>query len=171
MFSDDGLGVYAVKYIEENFKRPPYVKIVDGGTLGFTLMTYYQEYDKVYIVSTTSIEGDEGKVHRFTKEALMDQGVCRQSANEVEVVQMLEICSLLEEMAEVEIIAMKPSDIMPVEANLTACVKAQFPKLIDTIIEAFAKDGVHLTPHQKQTSLDEIINAYANPTMPTHHYH
>lgn len=166
MFCDDGLGVYAAKYIEQNFIKPPNLNIEDGGTLGFKLMTYYQEYDRVFIISTTSVEGTEGSVYRFTKEQLLEQGVCRQSANEVEVVQMLEICSFLENMAEVEIIAMKPFDIMPVEANVTEGVKSAFPTLIAKTVEVLSDAGIKLKPKSETTSLEEVIHFYANPTMP-----
>ncbi len=168
MFCDDGLGVYAAKFLEENFIRPPNVDIVDGGTLGFTLMTYYQEYDYVCILGTTS-EGKSGDVFRFGKEELIAQGTTRQSANEVEVAQMLEICSILdEEMALVEIVAMKPQDMMPVVANLTDTVKAAFPNLIEKTLEVLRAHDIDLRPKSETKSLEEIIRAYANPTQEIH---
>jgi len=50
MFHDEGLGAYLVKYMEKNYEPHSKLSIVEGGTLGFTLMTYYQEYDKVIVV-------------------------------------------------------------------------------------------------------------------------
>lgn len=168
MFCDDGLGIYAAEYIKQNFKKPPNLEIVDGGGLGFTLMTYYQEYDKVFILSTTS-EGKNGEVFHFSKEELIEQGATRQSANEVEVVQMLEICSILDEdMAHVEIIAMHPEDIMPVEANLTDSVKENFPALIDKTVEVLQKHQIILEPKKDAKKLDEILKEYANPTQKVH---
>lgn len=168
MFCDDGLGVYAAKYLEKNFIRPPNVEIVDGGTLGFTLMTYYQEYDYVCILSTTS-EGEPGEVFHFGKDELIDQGAIRQSANEVEVAQMLEICSILDEdMAHVEIIAMHPGDIMPVISDLTDEVKKAFPKMIEKTVEVLALHDITLTPKAQQMPLEEIIAYYANPTQQIH---
>ncbi len=168
MFCDDGLGIYAAEYIKRNFIQPPNLEIVDGGGLGFTLMTYYQEYDKVFILGTTS-EGKSGDVFHFTKEELLAQGTTRQSANEVEVVQMLEICSILDEdMAQVEIVAMTPHDILPVEANLTDRVKASFPKLIDQTIALLARHGFKLEPAPEKSSLEQILQSYANPTQPIH---
>ena len=168
MFCDDGLGIYAAEYIKQNFIKPPNLEIVDGGGLGFTLMTYYQEYDKVFILSTTS-EGKSGEVFHFSKEELIDQGATRQSANEVEVVQMLEICSILDEdMAHVEIIAMHPEDIMPVEANLTDSVKESFPKLIDKTIQLLEAHQIKLEPRKDEKKLDDILREYANPTQKVH---
>ncbi len=169
MFSDDGLGVYAAKYIEENFIKPPNVDIVDGGTLGFSLMTYFQEYDYVCILSTTSEGNHAGDLFHFSVEELLQHGNCRQSANEVEVVQMLEICSILDEdMAEVDIVAMKPDDIMPVASQLTERVKKHFPDFIQKAVAVLHERGISLHPKETNKPLDEIIHIYANPVQQTH---
>jgi hydrogenase maturation protease len=166
MFYDDGLGIFAVEYIRRNYNIPKDLHIVDGGGLGFTLMTFFQEYEKVFIVSTTSIGDKSGDVFSFSKDELIAQGATRQSANEVEVVQMLEICSILDEdMAEVEIIAMKPHDIIPVETNLTQEVKDSFGKLIEKTIQTLKKSNIILTKNEKKVSLESILYEYANPTQ------
>jgi hydrogenase maturation protease len=166
MFCDDGLGIYAAKYIEQNYNIPDNLYIVDGGGLGFTLMTFFQEYEKVFILSTTSEGKKSGEVFRFSKDELISQGATRQSANEVEVVQMLEICSVLDEdMAEVEIIAMKPDDIIPVETNLTKVVQDSFSTLIDKAIEALKESNIELTKKEEEVTLKEILKEYANPTQ------
>ena len=164
MFSDDGLGIYTAEYIKQNYNIPDNLYVVDGGGLGFTLMTFFQEYEKVFIISTTSVDGNSGDVFRFSKDELISQGATRQSANEVEVVQMLEICSVLDsDMAEVEIIAMKPDDIIPVETDLTDKVKESFPKLIDKVLEALKESNITLVKKDIEISLDNILHHYANP--------
>lgn len=171
MFNDDGLGIYAAKYLVDNFITPSYVDIVDGGTLGFKLMTYYQEYDYVCILSTTSQGDKAGDVFHFTTKELLNHGTCRQSANEVEVVQMLEICSILDEdMADVDIIAMKPDDIIPVEANLTQTVQDAMPLMIEKTVQLLKQKGIDLEPKGEKVSLQEAIHYYANPALPSHRY-
>jgi hydrogenase maturation protease len=172
MFNDDGLGVYATSYIEKNFILPSHVSVFDGGTFGFSLMPYFQEYDYILIVSTTSMGDRAGFVSHFTVQEMIDQGSVRQSPNEVELLMMLEICSFLDEdMAEVDIVSMKPDDILPVDANLTDTVKEAFPTLIEKIMMVLSKRGVAIEKNPKHTSLDAIVHAFANPTMPTHNHH
>jgi hydrogenase maturation protease len=169
MFSDDGLGIYAAEYIRRNYETTENLTILDGGGLGFTLMTYFQEYDKVYILSTTSMEGKSGDVATFSKEELIAQGQTRQSANEVEVVMMLEICSVLdEEMSDIEIITMKPHDIVPVETTLTPQIRKYFPRLINATLEALKRDGLNVKRKKVLTSLEDILYGYANPTQQIH---
>jgi len=169
MFCDDGLGIYASEYIKRNYDYSKNLTVLDGGGLGFTLMTYFSEYKKVFIVSTTSEGKNSGDIFRFSKDELMSQGTTRQSANEVEVVQMVEICSILDdEMAKVEIIAMKPDNIIPVEANLTQKVQDNFPKLIKKILDSLKDSGMQLTKKNNEITLKEIIKEYANPTQQIH---
>jgi hypothetical protein len=82
---------------------------------------------------------------------------------------MVEICSILdEEMAEVEIIAMKPDDIVPVEANLTKIVQDNFPKLIEKVLQTVKSSGIELVKKDKEITLKQIIKEYANPTQQIH---
>ena len=164
LFQDEGVGCYAGKYLEENYDFSQPVEIIDGGTLGFKLMTYYQSADTVLIIDTVSAAGAAGAVQSFSAEALMGLGKERQTAHEVEVVEMLEICSLLDRMAEVRIVGMIPDDIQSVNIGLTQSVKAAFPALIAEVITELERAGVTVTPKGETTTLEAIINAYNEPT-------
>ncbi|MCB4744014.1 MAG: hydrogenase maturation protease, partial [Sulfurovum sp.] len=105
MFHDEGMGAYLVKYIEENYEIPDNLTIVEGGTLGFTLMTYYQEYDKIIVVGTSSKEGEVGTISsENADEVVANEDITRKTANEVEITMMIEICSFHEDMGEVQLI-------------------------------------------------------------------
>jgi len=166
MFHDEGLGTYLAKYIEVNYEIPSNLAIVDGGLLGFSLMTYYQEYDKILIVSTNSKEGKPGTIFRYSGEEMMGFGSTRKTANEVELTMMLEICSFHEAMGEVELVTMIPEDIIDVKNGLTDTVMARMPALLEETLKALADDGITLTPKEKQVSFEEVVEACANPMTP-----
>jgi len=164
LFQDEGIGCYAGRYLEENYDFSQPVEIIDGGTLGFKLMTYYQSHDRVIIIDTVSIDDVPGSVHNLPADALMALGAQRQTAHEVEVVEMLEICSLLDRMAEVSVVGMVPEDIVSVNIGVTQTVKRAFPSLIAEMINELRAAGVGVTPKAEQMSLDAIIDAYNAPT-------
>lgn len=168
LFKDEGVGVYAGRYLEENYTFEPSIDIIDGGTLGFKLMTYYQSYDKVLILDTVSIEDEPGSVYHLPAEALMGLGSYRQTAHEVEVVEMLEICSLLDTMADVSVVGIIPEDIVSVDIDLTPTLHRQFDKMIDTTLSELKKAGVVITAKPSPKTLREIIHSYGNPTMAAH---
>jgi len=165
LFKDEGVGVYAGRYLEENYRFEPPIDIIDGGTLGFKLMTYYQSYDKVLILDTVSIEDVPGSVYHLPADALMGLGSYRQTAHEVEVVEMLEICSLLETMAEVSVVGIVPEDIESVDIDLTPTLHGRFAAMIDTTLNELQKSGITVEKVAHPKTLAEIIYGYNNPTM------
>lgn len=160
LFKDEGAGVYASRLLEANYRFSPEIEIVDGGTLGFKLMEYLQGYDKVLLCDTLSIEEVPGTVYTLPAEALIGLGEYRKSVHEVEVVGMLEICSLLEKTAQVSIVGIIPQDITSVQINLSPAVKKQLPLMLEQSILLLQEWGVEVVAKEKPKSVEEIIGLY-----------
>jgi len=170
MFHDEGLGAYLVKYIEENYEAHPNLTIVEGGTLGFTLMTYYQEYDKVIIVGTGSKEGPVGTISSENAEQVMaNESATRKTANEVEITMMIEICSFHEDMGEVQLITMVPQDIIDVKNGMTPEAIAHMPKLESVTLKELEDSGIILKRRTNTVSLESIIEKYSKPKISDFH--
>ncbi|WP_456451852.1 HyaD/HybD family hydrogenase maturation endopeptidase [Hydrogenimonas sp.] len=168
LFKDEGIGVYAAKYLEENYRFSPAVDIIDGGTLGFKLMTYYQSYEKVVILDTVSIDDAPGSVYNLPAPELLGLGTYRNTAHEVEVVEMLEICSMLDNIAEVNVIGMVPEDIETVDISLTEAAKRAVPAMVAETVRELERAGIEATP-KKGRGLEAVIRAYNAPTMEALH--
>jgi hydrogenase maturation protease len=160
LFMDEGAGVYASCLLAANYSFVPEIEIVDGGTLGFKLMEYLQEYEKVILFDTLSIEDAPGTVYTLPAEALIGLGEYRKSVHEVEVVGMLEICSLLEKTAQVSIVGIIPEDITRVEVNLSCAVKKQLPLMLEQSILLLRASGVEVIAKASPKSIEEIIGFY-----------
>ena len=164
MFKDEGVGVYASKYLEKNYSFDGDITIVDGGVLGFQLMVYYQEYDRVIILDTITMQNDTaGAIYNLPAEKLLGLGSYKQTAHEVEIVEMLEICSLLENFATTSIVGIVPKDIQTVKTDLTPTLKKEFKKFINVALSELDKMGETYTKKDKEWTLEQIINDYANP--------
>ncbi len=163
MFCDEGLGTYLAKYIEENYEIPDSLEIVDGGLLGFGLMSYYQEFDKLLIVSITSKDGKSGEIFRYSADDMLRLGKTRQSANEVEVAMMIEICSFKEDMAEIEFLTMVPENIEDVKNGLSQKVLENMPILAQKTLDILKEYGINLQ-QKDSVSFSDIIDRVANPS-------
>lgn len=139
LFKDEGIGIYASEYLKKNYAFEGDIEIIDGGTLGFKLMGYFQEYENVIILDTVSIEDKAGEIFILPSEVLLDLGTYRKTAHEVEVVEMLEICSLLENHANVTIIGIIPEDIESVQIGLTKTMEERFNTYILNIVKEIEK--------------------------------
>ncbi len=165
IFHDEGIGVYAASYLQKNYTFDGDVTLVDGGVLGFQLMVYYQEYDRVIILDTITMRDDEtGSIYNLPAQELLGLGSYKQTAHEVEIVEMLEICSLLENMADTSIVGIVPDDIAEVVTDLTPKLKSRFHDFVNVALGELDKLGVTYTKNEVEVPLDEIIRAYAYPT-------
>ncbi|WP_298754680.1 HyaD/HybD family hydrogenase maturation endopeptidase [uncultured Arcobacter sp.] len=156
LFKDEGVGILAAKYLEENYKFEGDIEIMDGGTLGFKLMTYFQEYDNVIILDTVSIEDKAGDIFRLPSDVLLGLGQYRKTAHEVEIVEMLEICSVLDKHAEVTIIGIIPEDIVSVQIGLTKTIEEKFIGLINQAIIDVENLGIKVSKKEEQKSIAQI---------------
>jgi len=166
IYQDEGVGVFATKYIENNYTFNQDITIVDGGVLGFQLMTYYQEFDKVIILDTITMDDKVGSIYNLPSEELLGLGSYKQTAHEVEIVEMLEICSLLEKMAIVNIIGIVPKDIETVGVGLTSEIKENFYLFVNTAIKELENTGITATKNTKEVSLETILLNYKEPKAP-----
>jgi len=156
LFCDDGIGVIAIKYMNENFEFTPELELLDGGTLGFNLAEYFLEYDNVFIIDTISINDKAGEIYKIPSQELLGSGAYKSTAHEVEVIQMLEACELEDKKAKVTIFAIVPEDIQSVKIGLSDILKSKFDILIKTIINEFETLKFKVLKKENVT-LDEII--------------
>ena len=165
-FRDEGAGLYAAKYLKENYTFDPSVDIVDGGTLGFKLMPLLQEYDAVIIANTSSEKSlKPGTVTVKTTEEFLDGDVIKKTANEVEIAEMLQICSLSEQMAEVRVVSIVPEDIVSVSVSLTASLCNAWGHYIETILKQLEDFGIKYEEQEEVLHIDKICEIFASPSL------
>ena len=163
LFKDEGIGIYTAKYLQENFSFDDSLEIIEGGTLGFKLMTYFQEYDNVIILDTVSIEDRAGEIYRLPSDVLLGLGQYRKTAHEVEIVEMLEICSVLDKHAEVTILGIIPEDIVSVEIGLTQTIEDKFDEYLAQALKEIEAAGCKIERKDNKSIKDialELIGSY-----------
>ncbi len=164
LFQDEGVGVYGAKYLEENYSFEGDITLVDGGVLGFKLMTYYTDYDRVIIMDTITMHQESpGTIFNIPAEELLGLGSYKQTAHEVEIVEMLEIAALNGNISDVNIIGIVPADILSVNIGLSENIKNAFPLFVETALSEIKKSGINFKPKEQQKSLEDIISFYNNP--------
>jgi len=165
-FQDEGIGLYAVKYLKENFIFEPKIEIIDGGTLGFLLMPMLQEHDIVIIVNTASDETKNiGDIVVKTTDEFLDGKLIKKTANEVEIAEMLQICSLSEQMAETIVISIVPKDIESVAVDLSSELRAVWNVYIESILEQLRNFNITYKLKENPLLLENILDIFANPSI------
>ena len=163
LFKDEGVGIFASKYLEENYEFEGDLEIIEGGTLGFKLMTYFQEYDNVIILDTVSVEDKAGEIFRLPSDVLLGMGQYRKTAHEVEIVEMLEIVSVLDSHATVTILGIIPEDIISVQIGLTETIENRFEEFTLQAIKEIESIGIKARKKDNKsikTISQELIGSY-----------
>jgi len=159
LFCDDGVGVFASKYLNENFSFKPELEIIDGGTLGFNLAEYFLNYDNVFIVDTVSIDDEAGEVYKIPSDELLGTTKYKNTAHEVEVVQMLEASELHDKKAHVTVFGVVPKDINTVHIGLSKDLESKFDLLIGSLVKNIEELGVEVT-RKSVLSLKKLIKEF-----------
>jgi len=156
LFFDDGIGVIATKYLSKNFSFNPEVEILDGGTLGFNIINYLIEYDNVFIIDTISTDAEAGEIYKIPYKELLGSNGYKNTAHEVELIQMLELCEIQEKKANITVFGIVAENIDNIEIGLSRTLKNSFHKLIETIVLSIEEKGIKGIKNGNY-NLDDII--------------
>lgn len=121
-------------------------------------MTYFQDYDNVIILDTVSIEDEVGGIYRLPSDVLLGLGNYRKTAHEVEIVEMLEIVSVLDSHAKVTIIGIIPEDIVSVGIGLTEQMENRFEEFILNGIKEIESLGIKATK-VNNISIEDVVKS------------
>ena len=129
-------------------------------------MPLLQEFDEVIIINTASDDEKQvGEISVKTTDEFLDGSLVKKTANEVEIAEMLQICSMSEKVANTTVISIVPKDIMSVEVALSEAIKDRWNNYIDTILDEIKKLDVTVEKKEKELVLDDILDIFANPSI------
>lgn len=167
MYKDEGIGTYIVKYFESNFLPHIDVDYVDGGLLGFGLMPYFSDYDVVLLVGANSLDASAGTLSFSDATQILQGGANRKSANEAELVMMLEVATLGGTKATVEMVGIVPEDTISVANDLSDTMYANFEPLVLKTLERLQAHGVTLQRKKDTITKEMVVLLCANPSICT----
>jgi hydrogenase maturation protease len=134
--SDDGLGVYIVRHIEETgVTLPKGVDLLDGGTAGFDLLGLIDGYDKIVIVDALKVDDKPGSIYRFTPEHAVDRRA-QFSLHEVGIMEVIKTLRIIDHNPEIEFVGIVPDNINDIDTNLSTAVRESIPRAVEVILEA-----------------------------------
>ena len=112
LLGDDGLGAAAVARLEREYCVPPGVLLVDGGTLGLSLLGLLAEADHVILVDAVRADNQPGTLVRLDGEDVGDAVRDRLSPHQVGVADLLDAARLIDRYpASVTLLGLVPDTI------------------------------------------------------------
>ncbi|HEY9079333.1 hydrogenase maturation protease [Magnetovibrio sp.] len=135
LLTDEGVGVHVVEHLREN---PPvstaHLKLMDGGTMGLTLLIDMEDADAMIVVDAALLDREPGAVQVFEGED-MDYFLRHRgrSPHDIGLDDILDGLRLREAVPECRaLVGIQPA-VLTVGENLTPAVKSAVPKAADAI--------------------------------------
>ncbi len=95
LLGDDGLGPVALARLERDYRFAPEVRLVDGGTLGLTLLDELAQARHAILVDAVATGEPAGTLVRLDGEAVRDAVRERLSVHQVGVADLLDVARLV----------------------------------------------------------------------------
>jgi hydrogenase maturation protease len=160
---DDGIAIYATKYLELNYSFSPALDIVNGGVEGINLLNMFMEYKHIIILDAIEIDDEAGSIYHIPSDKLTGYGLNSGGAHEIGVLQCFDILELMgKELPKSSVIGIIP-EIIDVKIALSTTLEKKFLTYIDTIVKIVKNEGVEVLKNENIISLEEIIEEYKNP--------
>jgi len=136
LMGDEGVGVHAIKYLQEK-KWPRYVVFLDGGTGGFQLLSEMAKYRKVVMIDATLSTDPPGTVSllkpRFSYDFPPSLG-----AHDIGLKDLIDALQITEQMPELFLVTVSVNSfaVMGTELtpNVSKSMKIIFKKVRELIM-------------------------------------
>lgn len=142
LLGDEGFGVHAMRYLEENYAWPENVRLVDGGTLGLLLLAELLECDRAIILDVALGDCEPGTFYELDGDNLTASLGTKQSMHQMNLSDTLISCELAGHRPRTLIFAMEPYDIRNVDASLTDQAQAKLPQFCEKVVARLAETGI-----------------------------
>jgi len=134
LLSDEGVGVQVVNKIRD-MGLPPEVKIIDGGTEGFSLLPILMEAERLIIVDAVKGGGSPGSLYRFDlKDCPPFPDPYKTSAHQISFPEVISLARLIGPIPKATVIGVEPKSL-EIGMELSSEIQAKIPRIIELVLE------------------------------------
>lgn len=149
---DDGLGVVAVKEIQRRYDIPDRVQVLDGGTLGLSLLSYFDAEQDVILVDAITVDQDAGSFVRLEGDEVAPGVRNSLSVHQIGVADLIDSLRLIDVYPRNLILLGLEPQTLDLWIEMSEPVEIMMPFLLDRIVEEARYLGYELEP-RKHTDL------------------
>lgn len=131
LMGDEGIGVHVVNHLHAD-TLPGDVVLLDGGTGGFHLLEYFENYSHVIIIDATLDNNPPGTI-RLIKPRFAKDFPPAMSTHDIGLKDMVSALQLLDKMPDIDLFVVSIATIQQQGIELTEAVKQAVPHVIHQI--------------------------------------
>ena len=136
LLTDEGAGIHALQYLQQNYPESDDVTYLDGGTLSFTLAGAVEDHDSLIVIDAAQLKDRPGSVGCMVNEE-MDRflGTAKRSVHEVGLLDLLDIARLTGKLPERRALVAIQPDIVDWGDTPTDSVATAIPLAAEKVAE------------------------------------
>lgn len=150
LWGDDGFGVRAVQALHNQWRFPPRVELVDGGTMGFTLLHHVQAAQRLLVFDAIDYGLPPGTLKVLSNQQVPRfMGAKKLSLHQTGFQEVLAVADLNERLpAELVLIGVQPMEFRDFGGSLDASVKAQIQPALEVALACLRRWGAAPEPRR-----------------------
>lgn len=156
LHKDEGIALYAGKYLESNYRLHPDVDVIHGGVEKMSLLDVFMEYDEVIVLDVIGVEDAPGSMYQFPMETFRGFST-DEDDDETSVLGCL---NLIEKkgvvLPKVTLLAIIPESIVP-HVGLSESLYKPFESYILMIVKMLEDKGFGSEEKPEKKTLQTII--------------
>ncbi len=138
---DDGLGAAAVARLDRDWDAPDEALVLDGGTLGLSLLPYLEDTDDAILVDAIRDDAPTGALVRLTGEDVAPAVLHRLSPHQVGVADLLDGARLHDRYPRRLVLLGLVPLTLGLGIDRSAEVEARIPGLVEAVVEEARRMG------------------------------
>ncbi len=145
---DEGVGVQAVRALEERYELPPELEVVDGGTSGLDLLPYIEGRERVLFVDAVNFRDEPGYIGVLENEEIPALFAAKESLHHLGLMDVLAAAKLLDVFPrEICLIGIQPLSL-DIGLELSELLQGKMELLLGRILAKLKEWRLNLTPRR-----------------------
>ncbi|MFZ4056906.1 MAG: hydrogenase maturation protease [Ferruginibacter sp.] len=137
LMADEGIGVHIARRLEER-GVPEYIDVIDGGTGGFHLLDFFEQYDEVILIDAT-LDGRPPGTLRLIKPKYAQDFPPAMSTHDIGLKDLVCALQILDKMPNINLFVVSIASIQDQGIELTPVIEDCTMFIIDEVLSK-AKD-------------------------------
>ncbi len=142
LFQDEGVGVRAMECIQQDYQLPEHVRLLDGGTLGLDLLTYFQAGSRLLILDAVRAPQAPGSLLRLEDREIPAALAQKMSMHQLGLQDLMAASLLRGSMPEKVVLWGIIPEQIDWGTELSPCATAALPALVHAAIGELEQWGI-----------------------------
>ena len=143
LMEDEGIGVHAIRHLEENYRFKPEIEIVDGGTSGLDLLPFFGPQKSILLIDAVNFNMEPGTVASLKDEAILAQLDPKISLHHLGLSDLISISELTDRKAKkMTLLGIQPKSMENLDLEMTETIKGVFDKVIRNALRILDEWGI-----------------------------